>query len=187
MKKSKNLMMAAALLIAVTALVAFNVNETKKESSRRTADMVPDWERAKAYTMEYLNASTDEVINFKPTAEMRSFGQQMLHIAEANYGFASTASGKANPVPFGTLEKSDKAKTKDAVVKEVMASYDFVIAAAKEMPESKMSEMVKVFNKFDLSRGATMEKAFEHQTHHRGQTTVYLRLKGITPPQEKLF
>src|SRR5688572_20534361 len=187
MKKSKKLMMAAALLIAITALVAFNVNETKKASNRRTAALVPDWERAKAYTMEYLNASTDEVVNFKPTAEMRTFGQQMLHIAEANYGFASTASGKANPVPFGSLEKSDKYKTKDAVAKEVMASYDFVIAAVKEMPESKMGEMVKLFNKFDLSRGAAMEKAFEHQTHHRGQTTVYLRLKGITPPGEKLF
>jgi hypothetical protein len=58
--------------------------------------MVADWERAKAYTLEYLNASTDEVVNFKPTAEMRSFGQQMLHLAEANYGFVSTASGKAN-------------------------------------------------------------------------------------------
>ena len=52
--------------------------------------MVNDWERAKAYTLEYLNASIDAVINSKPAAEMRSFGQQMLHLAEANYGFAST-------------------------------------------------------------------------------------------------
>jgi len=187
MKKSKNLMMAAALLTALTMLVAFNVREPAEETSIRTAVMVTDWERAKAYTLEYLNASMDAVINFKPTAEMRSFGQQMLHLAEANYGFASTASGKANPVPFGSLEKSDKYKTKDAVAKEVMASYDFVISAVHEIPESKMSEIVKVFNKFDLSRAATMDKAFEHQTHHRGQTTVYLRLKGIAPPQEKLF
>jgi uncharacterized damage-inducible protein DinB len=187
MKKSKNLIVAAALLTALTMLVAFSTKETPKEASRRTAIMVTDWERAKAYTLEYLNASTDEVINFKPTAEMRSFGQQMLHLTEANYGFASTASGKENPVPFGSLEKSDKYKTKDAVTKEVMASYDFVIAAVKEMPESKMSEMVKLFGKFDVSRGGAMEKAFEHQTHHRGQTTVYLRLKGITPPGEKLF
>jgi uncharacterized damage-inducible protein DinB len=187
MKKTKNLMLAAALLTAVTMLVAFNIKEKREKASSRTAVMVTDWERAKAYTLEYLNASTDEVINFKPTAEMRSFGQQMLHLAEANYGFASTASGQANPIPFGSLEKSDKYKTKDAVAKEVMASYDFVISAVHQMPESKMGEMVKLFNKFDVSRGAAMEKAFEHQTHHRGQTTVYLRLKGIAPPQEKLF
>jgi hypothetical protein len=47
MKKSKKLMRAGALLIAVTALVAFNVNETKKESSRRTAASVPDWSAPK--------------------------------------------------------------------------------------------------------------------------------------------
>ena len=180
-------MMAAALLIVVMMLVAFNVKENNKESSSRTAVMVTDWERAKAYTLEYLNASTDEVVNFKPTAEMRTFGQQMLHLAEANYGFASSASGKANPVPRGSLEKSDKYKTKDAVAKEVMASYDFVIAAVNEIPESKMNEMIKLFDRFEVSRGVAMDKAFEHQTHHRGQTTVYLRLKGIAPPNEKLF
>jgi hypothetical protein len=32
-----------------------------------------------------------------------------------------------------------------------------------------------------------LAKAFEHQTHHRGQATVYLRLKGVAPPNEMLF
>jgi uncharacterized damage-inducible protein DinB len=187
MKKSKNLMMGGLLMLGITMLVAFNVRHGQEESTPSNVISVADWERAKAYTLEYLNASTDEVVTFKPTPDMRSFGQQMLHIAEANYGFASAASGKANPVPFGSLEKSDKLNTKDAVIKEVMASYDFVIAASKEMQEAKMGEMIKLFDRFDLTRGAAMDKAFEHQTHHRGQTTVYLRLKGIKPPQEKLF
>lgn len=185
MKKTKTLMMVIALIAAVSMLASFNKSE-RSEKSEKMAAMVADWERAKAYTLEYLNASNDDVINFKPTADMRTFGQQMLHIAEANYNLCAAASGKASPVTFGSLEKSDKFKTKDAVTKEVMASYDFVIAAAKEMTEPKMAEMVKVFN-FDLSRGSAMEKTFEHQTHHRGQTTVYLRLKGLTPPNEKLF
>lgn len=179
-------MMVAAALIA-TSLVSFTVADRLEKRRVKMASSVADWERAKAYTLEYLNASTDEVITFKPTPDMRSFGQQMLHIAEANYGMASAAAGKTSPVPFGSLEKSDKANTKESVTKEVMASYDYVIAIAKEMAEPKMSEMVKLFNRFDLTRGAAMEKVFEHQTHHRGQTTVYLRLKGITPPQEKLF
>jgi uncharacterized damage-inducible protein DinB len=185
MKKPKTLL-ATALLVAVAMLASFTDSERKTEPSAGITSMIADWERAKAYTLEYLNASTDEVINFKPTPEMRTFGQQMLHLAEANYGLAAAASGKTSPVAFGALEKSDKFNTKDAVTKEVIASYDFVIAAVKEMTEPKMGEMVKIFN-FDLSRGAALEKTFEHQTHHRGQTTVYLRLKGIAPPQEKLF
>jgi uncharacterized damage-inducible protein DinB len=43
-----------------------------------------------------------------------------------------------------------------------------------------------MFN-FEMTREVGFQKTFEHQTHHRGQTTVYLRLKGIKPPNEKLF
>lgn len=185
MKRPK-ILVTVFLLLSVSLLVSFSIIENSQVAAGATAANTEDWERAKAYTLEYLNASTDEVINFKPTPEMRTFGQQMLHIAEANYGLASLAAGKTSPVAFGALEKSDKFKAKDAVTKEVMASYDFVIATLKELPDSKKNEMVKFFN-FDVSRGGALEKVFEHQTHHRGQATVYLRLKGITPPQEKLF
>ena len=41
--------------------------------------------------------------------------------------------------------------------------------------------------RFDATRGSALDKAFEHQTHHRGQTTIYLRLKNVKPPAEKLF
>lgn len=100
---------------------------------------------------------------------------------------ASAASGKESPVAFGQLEKtSDQYKTKETLRKAVSDSYDFAIAALKGMDQTKMTEMIKVFN-FDVSREAAFQKAFEHQTHHRGQATVYLRLKGIKPPDEKLF
>lgn len=186
MKKQKNLFLSVGLTGVTVMLFAFGSIDRKVETVGKTDQIVADWERAKAYTLEYLNASTDEVINFKPTTEMRSFGQQMLHIAEANYGLGAAASGKTSPVAFGSLEKSDQYKTKASVTKVVMESYDFVIAAAKELNDGKLSEPVKVFN-FDMTRELALGKVFEHQTHHRGQTTVYLRLKGITPPNEKLF
>jgi uncharacterized damage-inducible protein DinB len=101
---------------------------------------------------------------------------------------ASTASGKASPLKNrGDLEKSDLYATKAALTKAVIDSYDFVIAAAKEMNDQKLTAQVKLFGKFDLSGEQAFMKAFEHQTHHRGQTTVYLRLKGIAPPNEMLF
>jgi uncharacterized damage-inducible protein DinB len=186
MKNQKKLLLPVGFIAAVIMLLAFNSEVPKGETTVKTDQIVADWERAKAYTKEYLDASNDEVINFKPTAEMRTFGQQMLHIAEANYGIGAAATGKTSPVAFGSLEKSEQHKTKAAVTQAVMESYDFVIAAAKEMNETKLAEPVKVFN-FDMTRELALSKVFEHQTHHRGQTTVYLRLKGLTPPQEKLF
>jgi uncharacterized damage-inducible protein DinB len=187
MKKPKALLIAFAIVASVSTLLSFVDSERKSTSTPKLDQIVADWERAKAYTQAYLNASTDEVVDFKPTPDMRTFGQQMLHLSEANYNLASAATGKASPITWGALEKSDQYKTKAAVTKAVMDSYDFVIAAAKEMNEQKLAEPVKLFEKFDMNRELALAKVFEHQTHHRGQTTVYLRLKGLTPPQEMLF
>jgi uncharacterized damage-inducible protein DinB len=185
MKKLIPLMIAVAIAAVIGSLVSFNTSPSKSIADEKS-QMIADWERAKAYTKEYLDASTDDAINAKPTAEMRTLGQQMLHLSEANYGISSAATGKANPITWGQLEKSDQYKTKAAVTKAVMESYDFVIAGIKDMDASKMEEKIKLFN-FEMTRCQAINKCFEHQTHHRGQTTVYLRLKGITPPAEKLF
>ena len=149
-------------------------------------DMVKDWERAKAYTLEYLEAMPADKYNLKPTPDMRSFAQQMLHLTDGNYGFTSAATGVASPVGMGASEKAED-QGKENVTKLVMAGYDFVINAIKTMTPEKLAENTTLFGRFEMSKGTALEKAFEHQTHHRGQTTVYLRLGGATPPQEKLF
>jgi uncharacterized damage-inducible protein DinB len=147
------------------------------------AKQIADWERAKAYTKEYLDAMPDDGYALKPTPDIRSFAQQMDHIGDANYAFISAATGKAKPE--GSLEKmADQSKT--AVSKAVLDSYDYVIASLKGMTDADFAKDVKVFG-MDMKAGAAFEKAFEHQTHHRGQSTVYIRLKGVKPPQEKLF
>lgn len=149
-------------------------------------DMVKDWERAKAYTKEYLDAMPESGYALKPTPEMRSFAEQMLHLTDANYGFVALASGQKSPVGFGESEKTTD-KSKANVTKLVMAGYDFAINSIKTMTPAQLTETTKLFDRFEMTKGMVIEKAFEHQTHHRGQTTVYIRLAKATPPQEKLF
>ncbi|WP_214226704.1 DinB family protein [Pedobacter sp. B4-66] len=152
----------------------------------KVADLAKEWERSKAYTKEYLDAMPESGYALKPTPEMRSFAEQVLHLSDANYGFASAATGAKSPFGQGELEKtSDKSKAN--VTKLVLASYDFVIDNIKKMPEAQLDEQVKLFGSFDMTKRLALAKAFEHQAHHRGQTTVYLRLAGVKPPQEKLF
>jgi len=151
-----------------------------------TDEMVKEWERAKAYTKEYLDAMPAAAYGLKPTPDMRSFAEQMLHLTDANYGFASAATGEKNPAAMGQFEKTAD-KSKDSVTKAVMAGYDFVIGSIKKLAPGRFGETVKVFGQFEMTRAMAFQKDFEHQTHHRGQTTVYLRLAGAKPPQEKLF
>lgn len=170
--------------ICLLAALAFTTRELP--STTNTAELIADWERAKAYTKEYLDAANEEVINYKPTPEMRSFAEQMLHLAMGNAGIVATSSGKERLFKEN-IEKVDTYKNKEALAKVVMESYDYVIATLQEMNDEKLQEKVKFFNGQEYTRAVGIEKAFEHQTHHRGQTTVYLRLKGITPPAERLF
>jgi uncharacterized damage-inducible protein DinB len=170
----KKLFTFFAILAMATSLNA----QTPKEN------ILKDWERARAYTKEYLDAMPESGYALKPTKEMRSFAGQMLHIADANYGIVATATEVAPTAK--DLEKSNDV-VKASVTEKVLASYDFAINAIKNYPDAKWGEKIKLFNRFDVTRGQVFDKAFEHQTHHRGQTTVYIRLAGATPPAEKLF
>jgi uncharacterized damage-inducible protein DinB len=150
------------------------------------ARMTKDWERAKAYTAEYLAAMPEDGTNYKPVADVRSFAEQMLHIAGANFMFASQVSGKANPYQGQNLETMDKFKTKAGLAALVNESYDYVLNTIKGLSAAQMTENMKLFN-MDMSKAVALDKLFEHGAHHRGQTTIYLRMKGVKPPQEKLF
>lgn len=178
--KFKILFLGFLLAFGSTTMLAANsfpVNQSQ---------MVVDWQRAKTYTKEYLDAMPEDGISYKPSTDIRSFAEQMLHIAGSNYAFAANAAGKANPYQGKNLEKMEEFKTKAALTKVVMDSYDFAISALQGVAEAQLGEKIKLFNQ-DLTRELAFHKAFEHQTHHRGQITIYLRMKGVKPPAEKLF
>jgi uncharacterized damage-inducible protein DinB len=182
----------AALLVSGFAAFLFSCAKPAPQeaaappSTDRINMMIKDWERAKAYTQKYLDSADDKSIAFKASPKVRTFGQQLLHLAEANYGIGQAASGKATELGFGKLESDEKLKTKADVTKAVMDSYDYVISALKDMNDSQLAEECTLFD-MKMSRELAFDKAFEHQTHHRGQTTQYLRAQGKTPPNEMLF
>jgi uncharacterized damage-inducible protein DinB len=182
MRFTRTVLFLTGLLLAAAQSVAAAIHPGPPALSQ----MVADWQRAKAYTKEYLDAMPADGLAYKPNADVRSFAEQMLHIAMANFAFASAASGKANPYKDKNLEKMPEFATKEALDKVVMESYDFMVAALQGANEAQMGEKIKLFG-MDMTRDQAYSKAFEHQTHHRGQATLYLRMKGVKPPNEKLF
>src|SRR6185312_1394158 len=119
------------------AVLAFVFVSSSVFAQLTQPQLVAEWQRAKTYTKAYLDAMPEDGYGFKPTPEIRSFAQQMLHIADANYVFATVASGKPNPIgeTFATHDRNEKtvSPTKEAVTKAVMDSYDWVISALQNM------------------------------------------------------
>jgi uncharacterized damage-inducible protein DinB len=175
-------LMLSTCLLQVTA--QNGINDTLKQQ------LIRDWQRAKDYTNEYLNAAPPDKYGFRPTDSVRSFSEQMLHLAAANAGLIFIGTGAKYPFATQNFEKSPALQNKDSVIYYVNTSYDFAIRAIQNFDFSKITEVVSwnmPMGKREVTRLAWLLKAFEHQTHHRGQCTVYLRLMGIKPPAEKLF
>ena len=128
----------AAMLTVVAALFVLAcakpaaTEEAKAPSMDHINMMVKDWERAKKFTQAYLDSSNDKLVTYKLSEKTpRSFGEQLLHLAEANYGLGKVATGKPNNVAWGSLEKSKDIKTKADLTKAVIDSYDYVIEGLK--------------------------------------------------------
>ncbi|HLX90393.1 MAG TPA: DinB family protein [Puia sp.] len=176
----------SAFMLATTLICDKGHSQSLSTSDIKTF-MVKEWERAKSYTVDYLNTMPADKYSFKPVDSIRSFAQQMLHLAEANCFLMNNATDISTPSwAKSDLEHSPGAQNKDSVMYYVTASYDYCRDAVKNTDLNKWGESKKIFG-FENTRFGMMMKTFEHQTHHRGQTTIYIRLQGIRPPQERLF
>lgn len=145
-----------------------------------------DWEVAKNWTREYIEKMPADKMGFKPVPEIRSFAEQMLHLASANFSYASRGSGAKNPYEGKDFLKMEELKTSKEVMRIVMESYDFAVRSIREGDKNHLDEIVILRQRQGISgpRRQFLRWGFEHQTHHRGQTTIYLRLNGIVPPPE---
>jgi uncharacterized damage-inducible protein DinB len=166
------------------ACIMVNAQGLSDEDIR--SQFIKDWERAKAYTIDYLNAMPADKYSFKATDSIRSFAQQMLHLAQSNVNIIAFVAGEPNIIGSRILEDSKTAQTRDSVMYYVVTSYDLTIDGLRKMNMASLKERVKFYD-WEETRYALLLKAFEHQTHHRGQTTIYIRLVGLHPPQERLF
>ena len=123
--------------------------------------------------------------NFRPSPEEMSFGHVIAHIAAANAGACAVASGMQRPAAPGNLadllkdEHSDV--DRETALSYLTATFDFCNKAVASMTPAKLDAVV--------GPGARKMTGFEwlwayftHTAHHRGQVEVYLRVKGIKPP-----
>ena len=119
----------------------------------------------------------EENYSFKPTPEVRSFGQLVGHVADANYMFCSQASGQANP-----MKNIEKTKTSKAdLVAALKDAVAYCNKAYDGMTDAKGSEMVKLFS-FNLAKLTLFSLNTAHTDEHYGNMVTYFRLKGIVPP-----
>jgi uncharacterized damage-inducible protein DinB len=148
--------------------------------------LVKHWKASGELTVAVANAMPAEGYSFRPTPEEMSFGELMAHIAAADRGACANASGltaPALPAKISTWAK-DSGKVdvdKETAVPFLKDTFEFCSKAITDMPASRMDTVVGPPNR-NLTGMEWLWSYFTHTAHHRGQAEVYLRLKGIKPP-----
>ncbi|HTV66021.1 MAG TPA: DinB family protein [Bryocella sp.] len=122
--------------------------------------------------------------NFAPTQGdfkgVRTFGEQVKHLAEANYGFFE-GWGLPNAVKDADIEKLT---TKDDIMKALRDSYTYAHAAIKTITAANAFEEMGTGQRKSTKAGmATF--CIAHSMDHYGQMVVYLRMNSIIPPASR--
>jgi uncharacterized damage-inducible protein DinB len=122
----------------------------------------------------------EEEYAFKPDPAVRSFGQVLGHIADANYLFCSSALGESNPAPGIEKTKTAKAELKSAL----HDAFAYCSRAYDTLTDASASETVKAFGQERNKLGVLWFNA-SHNLEHYGNLVVYMRSKGIVPPSSE--
>ncbi|MGH9721978.1 MAG: DinB family protein [Bryobacteraceae bacterium] len=130
----------------------------------------------KANILKSAEKMSEENYSFKPTPEVRSFGQLIGHLADANNNACAGAMGVSNPSPG--IEKS---KTSKADLVAALAAAIAFCDKAYDITDAQAAELVKVRNS-ERTRLSVLQGNSFHSNLHYGNIITYMRLKGVTPP-----
>lgn len=174
--------------LSLVSLLFITLTSSGQFADSLKVQLLKDWKRSKLYTLDYLKTMPGDKFSFRPQDSVRTFAQQMIHLSQATVSLMEAATGMKIPgiINRQDLESSPSALTKDSVSCFVTISYDYAIQALEGFDMGKSYQYVQR-GKFNETRIAWILKAFEHQAHHRGQTTIYIRAVGLKPPNERLF
>jgi uncharacterized damage-inducible protein DinB len=126
----------------------------------------------------------EEKYDFKPTPAQRSFAEQLLHAAGANYYFTNVARGQKAPAE--DYPKRSDFKTKADVVAFVKKSFADGAAAIKEKGDSGMPQIVTDNDNHYQARVVDLAYGLiEHDGEHYGQLVGYYRSSGLVPPESR--
>ena len=187
--KNVGLMFSMILAVAVLALPANAQEMAKKDAATKPAlspsqAVLDSWNDIARKLIAMAEGFPEDKYDFKPTPAQRTFAEQLLHAAGANYFFTNLTLGQKPP----TEEDPKRAqyKTKADVVAFVKKSYADGAAAIKAKGDKGMNDLITDPDSHQQTRIYDEAYGFiEHSGEHYGQLAVYYRVAGLVPPESR--
>lgn len=122
----------------------------------------------------------EENYSFRPVSTVRSFGELVGHVADAQYVFCGAVIGDGKQAPG--IEKSKTAKAD--LVQALKDAFGYCDQAYNGLTDAHAADVVKFFGR-DAAKLSVLSFNGAHNFEHYGNMVTYLRIKGLVPPSSQ--
>jgi len=185
MRRISSMTLAAALLLPCAAIAqqapaqAPTPTPPAPQTFTLSGNMVRGYQNLQRNLTEAADKMPEANYSFKPTADVRPFGQLVAHVALSQFGSCAALKGDAAPPHKDDKEEATRTKTELlALLKESTAYCDPLLTTLKD---EDMTTLVKA-GPNQVAKGLFLAGTNTHGNEMYGTMAVYLRLKGIVPP-----
>jgi uncharacterized damage-inducible protein DinB len=133
--------------------------------------------RIKTILISSAEKMPEENYSFKPADSVRTYGQLVGHVADAQYLFCSQALGETNP----GLKIEQSKTTKADLVAALKLAVAYCDKAYDTMTDASGAQTVKLFGG-DTPKLGVLTVNNIHNMEHYGNMVTYMRIKNIVPP-----
>jgi uncharacterized damage-inducible protein DinB len=182
----KILLRTAVLCLVAGAGVAVAQDKPAPEKPAVTAENpLSTWNkvaygRVKGILMKSAEKMPEENYSFKPVDTVRSYGQIIGHVADAQYIFCSVALGEKNP----SLDIEHTKTSKADLIAALNVAFTYCDKAYDGLTDASAVQTIKLFGN-DAPRLSALTVNNMHDLEHYGNLATYMRMKNIVPPSSE--
>src|SRR5438132_8465961 len=163
---------AIALVLASSALVS-------GQTDTLSGDIKKDYRAVRDYFIRAAEKMPQPDYSFRPSSEVRTFAQQIAHVADDQYNLCGPAKGEARKAPYRDIENRLSRKADlVAALRDAFAYCDSAYDALTDASGAKQTPTGR--NTFSM-----LNWNLWHTWEHYGNVVVYLRIKGLVPPSSE--
>jgi uncharacterized damage-inducible protein DinB len=173
----KTLTYTCVVVVLVAAAVAPSLLAAQTPAPSLAKEIAASFQRASTEILDVAEAMPAEKYGYKPTPEISSFGEQLVHVAGITQRFIDAAKGtKTEAAHHGAMAKPEVI---DLLKKTFQSAQDTIAP----LTDAQLLEPVKFpFGDRTVTRATFWQGPLFQIRNHYGQLVVYLRMNGIVPP-----
>lgn len=136
-------------------------------------------ERYRGFLVRSAELMPEEHYGFRPVDEVRTFGEELAHVASSSVGVCAALGGSAAPEPPDLSGLHDGSK--EEIVSGLERSFDYCGEAIAAFEDAARGDAVTLFGGYETTKAAGALILAADWADHYGHVATYMRMNGILP------